>query len=147
MPVTRWLIVLLVLASCAVRRPVPRVETSPQLGASALPEGVAVSRDRGYLVKASPATLVPGEENTITFSVIDEDFDAVDLAKMKIDVTYIMPSMPQMGVFKAVPTNLAENEFEATLDIVHGGDWRLTLSLQAEGEATADQVIFEYDVK
>lgn len=148
MHTTRWLLILLLLLGCATRKHEPKLETQPTTAEeTTLPEGVVVSRNKLYLVKADPAELKPGEENEISYSVIDADFEAVDLKKVKIEITYIMPSMPQMGVFKATAGEIDENTFTTTLDIVHGGDWRVTVALTPEGATAAEEIVFEYDVK
>jgi hypothetical protein len=49
--------------------------------------------------------------------------------------------MPQMGVFKAEARRTGANVFEATLDIVHGGDWRVTVAVDGE------ETVFDFDVK
>lgn len=148
MRATRWLLVLLLLFGCAVRKRETKTETQPGTPLTAnLPEGVVVSRNKLFLVKADPAELTPGEENEVSFTVVDSDLEAVDLTKVKIEVTYLMPSMPQMGIFRAAPVKILENAFDVTLDIAHGGAWRVTVAITPEGAASAEEIVLEYDVK
>ncbi len=143
---TLVLLILLLVFGCAVRKKetTPEVQTGPGVE---LPDGIAVGRNHQYLVKVSTTVLKPGEENTVTFVVVDAELEPVDLSKMKIEVTYLMPSMPQMGVFRAEAEDLEENGFDATLDIVHGGDWRVTVKLTPEGAAESEEVVFDYEVR
>lgn len=148
MPATRWLLVLLLLFGCAVRKRETKIETQPGTALTAnLPEGIVVSRNKLYLVKAEPAVLLPGEENEVSFTVVDANLEPVDLTKAKIEVTYIMPTMPQMGIFRAAPAKVVENSFDATLDIAHGGGWRVTVRITPAGAASAEETLIEYDVK
>lgn len=148
MHATRWLLVLLLLFGCAVRKRETKVENQPGTPLTTnLPEGVVVSRNKLHLVKVDPATLEPGEENEVSFTVVDANLEAVDLTKAKVEVTYLMPTMPQMGIFRAAPVKVVENSFDATLDIAHGGGWRVTVSITPEGATSAEETVIEYDVK
>lgn len=133
----RMSLLALCLVSCAVKSRDPQVVQT----AVGLPTGVQVSRGQAFLVRGTPQTLLPGEENTLTFQILDAAFVPVDLGKTKLSIRYIMPTMPQMGVFKTEPKIIAPGKAEAVFDIVHGGLWRLTLQLDT------DEVVFEYNVR
>ena len=135
--------ILLALAGCGVKK---REAGNPAVThASALPEGVFITKGRGFIVRAEPLKLVPGEDNTVTFRIVDATLKAPP-ADLTFEVRYDMPFMPEMGRnFNGNAVVRESGRVESTLGIAHGGIWEVRLRLLRAGQEI-DSVTYRVDV-
>lgn len=144
------LFVLAIVSGCGVKPRGPNTGDNPIIVEADLPEGVYLSTNRLYLVRpsfVSPSTeaLLPFEENVMAYQVVGGKLLPEDFSQTEVEIEYIMPSMPEMGVFKAEIEVKGSGNIEALYEISMAGDWQMKLIFKKDGKPI-DEIIFSYDL-
>lgn len=137
-------VILLCISGCGLKKREPSSSQTPVTSAE-LPSGVSSTKNKRFLVRASVASLVSGQENIIGYNVVDDHLIPVNGSDISLEIAYKMPEMPGMGEFTSKASWSAPGTFAASYDISMGGLWEIRISLKKNG-VLIDEAVYSYNV-
>ena len=144
--IVSFLLLSFFLTSCGVKpRDASPIGSDQNMVSDRLPVGIAIGKNKKILFSTSGDTLIAGEVNKLSYTLVTEKLNAADLSGVTLEISYRMPKMAQMGTYKSVAIPSGPGKFDASYDISMGGDWEIRVAL-ARGEEQIDEAVFYYNV-
>jgi len=125
------------ISSCGPMNKLPSSDEKPVLGSI----GATTSKNNLFSVLTKNSAALDMGDNTFFIRCFrTSDLTSVS-SDSKINVSYWMPSMPEMGKDEVEATLLPDGRFQATLFFSMAGTWEITLKI-TEG-SLQDEYVFE----
>lgn len=140
------LLACLFVIACSVK---PRDTGVTPVSGHQLIDGVYLSQNKKFLMRPSTVDLIPHEENTVTYTILDSELRPLD-SSYAFEAESDMPTMQMGGPWKAERLVVeSDGRVSATYNIWHGHPthlWQFTIRILREGKEI-DRFIYSHLVR